>query len=176
MHFVFIHFHFYEDYKKYSIYKTLKSNHIDFSIAQRKDHSFTENNIHFINDDYGPELKWWQNPESVNLYIQKLKPDMVYIFGLNLPLQFRWLEHFIDPGTILIGQHCDETPWIQKNLWLQQSALRVVDAFVFENTQSADPWLKCAAILESQPIFEIKDFSKNIITIYNSLQDKKRKI
>ena len=176
MHIVFIHFHFHEEYKKYSIYKKLRGTNINFSIVQRKGHSFKENNIHFIKDRFNPELKWWQNPESLNLYIQKLKPDMVYIFGLNLPLQFRWLKHFIHPNTILVGQHCGETPWIQKNLWLQQSALRVVDAFIFENTQSADPWLKCAAILECQPIFEIEDFSNKINKIFNSLQDKRGKI
>ena len=72
-----------------------------------------------------------------------------------------------------MGQHCGEDIWIQRNLWLQQSALRVIDGFVFPNRTDADPWLKCAAILEYQPIFEIRNLKNNITEIYKNLLKKK---
>ena len=168
MHIVFVDFHYHNNNEP-RIYENLDNQNIKISIVQRNDKQLVKGNFHFVNDEFDPELKWWQNSETLNKYNGNLNPDMVYIFGLNLPLHFRWLIHHISPKTIIIGQHFGEDIWIQKNLWLQQSALRVVDGFVFPTKKNADSWLKCAAILESQPIFEIENFQTNTIEIYNSL-------
>jgi len=169
MHIVFVHFNYPANNNEPRIYENFDNKNIKISIVQRNDKQFVKDNFKFVKDEFNHELKWWQNPETLNDYIGKLNPDMIYIFGLNLPLHYRWLMHHISPKTIIIGQHCSEGHWIQRNLWLQQSALRIVDGFVFPIKKEANPWLKCAAILESQPIFEMDNFEDNIIDIYNNL-------
>ena len=172
MHAVFVHL-FPIDKTDNAVYQNLASQEIEISILQRSN-SFSKSGIFYsIKDEFDLELKWWQNSDILNNYIGQLNPDMVYIFGLNLPLHFRWLKHHISQNTILIGQHCSENTWIQRNLWLQQSALRVVDGFVFKSKKDANPWLNCAAILESQTIFEVDDFRNNILNIYNTLLNNK---
>jgi len=168
MHVAFIHFH-YPIISDSEIYHNLDNENIKISIVQRNFKNFLQDNFHFVKDEFNQELKWWQNSETLNNYLGELNPDLVYIFGLNLPLHYRWLKHYISPNTIIVGQHCGENIWIQRNLWLQQSALRVIDGFAFKSKKEANPWLKCAAILESQPIFEIEHFRKNIFKIYNNL-------
>jgi len=168
MHVVFLHL-FPSNKIDTSVYQDLIFQEIEISILQRSNTNSQNGNLHLIKDEFDLKLKWWQNSETLNNYVGELNPDMVYIFGLNLPLHYRWLKHYISPNTILVGQHCGENIWIQRNLWLQQSALRVVDGFVFPKRTDANPWLKCAAVVESQPIFEIENFRKDMFRIYNNL-------
>jgi hypothetical protein len=176
MHVVFVNFNYPEQNSKSMIYENIENDSIKISIVQRNDKQLVKGNVHFVKDEFKHKLKWWQNSETLNEYIGRLNPDMVYIFGLNLPLHFRWLIHHISPKTIIIGQHFGEDIWIQRNLWLQQSALRTVNGFVFSYKKDANPWLKCAAILKSQPIFEIDNFRNNIIDIYSNLLKSKLKL
>jgi hypothetical protein len=169
MHIVFVHFDYPRKNNKSMVYDGIDNKNIKISIVQRNKTQLVKGNHHFVKDEFDSDLKWWQNSETVNEYIGNLNPDMVYIFGLNLSLHYRWLKHFVSPKTILIGQHCGEGHWIQRNLWLQQSALRIVDGFVFTTINEANPWQKCADILELQPIFKIDNFQKNIFKIYESL-------
>ncbi len=155
------------------LYDSIYNENIKISIVQRDKTQIVKGNQHFVKDEFGSDLKWWQNSETLNNYIGSLNPNMVYIFGLNLSLHFRWLKHYVSPKTILVGQHYGEEHWIQKNLWLQQSALRIIDGFVFQTKEESNAWLKCAAILETQPIFEIDYFKNNIIDIYNTLLNNK---
>ena len=172
MHVLFVHFFPYDRIDT-PVYINLSNDELEFSIIERSNIISKKGNLHYIKDEFDLKLKWWQNSEVLNNCISKFNPDLVYIFGLNLPLHFRWLKHHISSKTILIGQHCGENIWIQRNLWLQQSALRVVDGFVFESMNVAMPWLKCAAILESQPIFEMENFKNNIVEIYKKLLNDK---
>lgn len=169
MHIVFVHFHFLRDNHDQFIYNDLKDKNINVSIVQRSNKFHMINNQHFIKDEFESELRWWQNSEIVSEHIAKLNPDIVYVFGLNLPLHFRWLKHHLRTETIIIGQHCGENLWIQRNLWLQQSALRIVDGFVFDSQENANKWLKCAAILDSQPVFNIDQFKNEAIIIQKQL-------
>ena len=172
MHIVFVHFHFLVNNQFCEIYNNnFDNSSIKISIIQRSNKNFTEGNMYYIKDEFNHELGWWQNPEIMNEYIAKLNPDMVYIFGLNLPLHFRWLKHHISSHTIVIAQHCGEEFWIQKNLWLQQFGLRVVNGFVFISQKDAILWKRCAAILDSQPVFELHEFKNEVINIYNRLLD-----
>ena len=171
MHIVFVQFEYPDKKNKSMLYNSIDNENIKMSFVQRNKTQYVKGNHHFVKDEFDSELKWWQNSETVNEYIGSLNPDMVYIFGLNFPLQYRWLKHNISSKTILIGQHCGEGHWIQRNLWLQQSALRVVNGFVFSSKKDANSWLKCAAILKSQPIFEIDEFKNKIKNIYNNLMN-----
>jgi hypothetical protein len=174
MHIVFVHFHFLIHNQRNNIYNNIIDNNIKVSIIQRSNNNFTDGNKYYVKDEFEQELRWWQNPELLNEHISQLKPDLVYIYGLNLPLHFRWLRHYLATNTIIIAQYCGEDIWIQKNLWLQQFGLRVVNGFVFATKKDANSWRKCAAILDSQPVFELKEFKNEITDIYNRLLINKR--
>lgn len=173
MHNVFVRFDYPTDNDDCRIFETLDTKDLKISIVQRNNKQSTKNNIHYINDEFEHKLKWWQNSDILFKYVAELNADIVYIFGLDLPLHFRWIKHFISPKIVLIAQHCGETPWIQKNLWLQQSSLRVVDGFVFNKKSESNIWTKCAAILDSQPVFELDNFKDKMIDIYKGLQDER---
>lgn len=173
MHIVFIHFHFPSKKNEYKIYDNFYFENAKVSIVQRNNHHSVKENFHYVKDEFDQELRWWQHPEKLNEYIAQFKPDIVYIFGLNLPLHFRWLKHYLPQNTIIIAQYCGEDIWIQKNLWLQQFGLRVVNGFVFTTQKDANSWRKCAAILDSQPVFELNEFKNGIAAIYSNLSKSK---
>lgn len=147
-----------------------------------KDHYYNENSvdIFLVNDEFDQHLLWWQNPEKVNELVGSLNPDIVHIPGLNLPLHYRWIKHCISKDTIILAEHTGEQTWPQKNLWLQQFGLRVVNGFIFHSKDLLQPWLKCAAILEKQPVYILSPESDNYISdlanIYKTLYMNKLKI
>jgi hypothetical protein len=134
-------------------------NNPDIYVIQRasKNAQISKDNITtlYVKDSYGPNLRWCDNPEDLNQKIADLKPDIVHMFNLALPLHFRWLKNYLSNGTKLIGHHTGERIWVQLRLFLQQFGLRAADAFIFENIDEAKPFLKASVILPHQPIFEI---------------------
>ena len=115
----------------------------------------------FIKDELESILRWWQEPEKVFQHIHDLNPDIIILRGLNLPLQFRWLRRIVGENTVIIGEHTGEDTWANRNLWLQQFGLRVVDGFIFKKVSESHPWTKASVILETQPITEIDLHSKD---------------
>lgn len=113
--------------------------------------------LHFINDDFSPQLRWCDNPASLHQIAAGLNPDLVHVYDLDLPLHFRWLRRKLPEKTRLIGQHTGKHIWIQLRLFLQQLALRSVNGFIFLNSDLARPWLKAGVILAHQPISEIPE-------------------
>ena len=118
----------------------------------------------FLKDEFDPSLRWWQDPVAVIKHVSKLKPDVVLVRGLNLPLQYRWLRREVGEKIKIIGEHTDEKIWANRNLWLQQFGLRVVDGFIFKDLKTARSWTKASVILDKQPIAEIALSSKDTKT------------
>ncbi len=154
-----------------------ESANFNISLVQRskKNLANTDGKLkeHYLKDEFGVNLLWWQNPELVNEFVGSLNPDIVHILGLNLPLHFRWIKHYVPENTKLLGEHTGENLWPQNNLWLQQFGLRVVDGFIFSSKKVAEPWIKCAAILKKQPVFDATvnsdSYSKNLCKIFLNL-------
>lgn len=111
----------------------------------------------YVKDSFDSNLRWCDNPEDLNQIIGDLKPDVVHMFNLAMPLHFRWLRNHLSNGTKLIGHHTGERIWVQLRLFLQQFGLRAADAFIFDNLDNAQPFLKASVILPHQPIFEISN-------------------
>ncbi len=133
-------------------------------------------NYYFLKDGFAPRLRWWQEPERAIELLKSLKSNIIHVFGLDLPLQFRWIRRVVGEKCLIIGQHTGELTWANRNLWLQQFGLRVVDAFIFERNSDSNPWLKASIILPRQPVFELEHFlkkptknAKTLKDIYNSL-------
>ncbi len=173
MHVVIVNFVYNSNDRLNEIYSEVqKAINGKISFVQRSDRDYKQNSIsidtYFVKDEFKQNLRWWQNPDRVNELIASLNPDIVHILGLNLPLHFRWLKHHISDTTILLAEHTGEKIWLQKNLWLQQFGLRVVDGFIFQSQEDVKPWKKCAAILERQPVFQIASSFKNDLSeVYN---------
>jgi hypothetical protein len=153
---------------------------INISVVQRATFNISEtlNDIsyHFIMDEFESALRWWQEPESIFQLLADMEPDIIHVSGLNLPLQFRWLRRIVGDKIKIIGEHTGETFWAQRNLWIQQFGLRVVDGFIFKKIKDAHAWTKASVILEKQPIAEIDLFAMNpqetaklMVKFYNKL-------
>jgi len=192
MHFAYLSlipefdFHDSESYIKSSplsqkLSDNLRTEHVKtLSVVQRspfnKKSSVNNIDYYFIPDEFEPILLWWQEPEPVFQLISKIKPDVIVVRGLDLPLQFRWLRRMTGDKIIIIGEHTGETIWANRNLWLQQFGLRVVDGFIFKNLKKSHPWTKASVILEKQSILEIDLHSKDpektaqsLVEFYNHL-------
>jgi hypothetical protein len=176
MHLVFIQYHYDakiktpEDYfsgnnDKVQFYLRLQQAGIEkVSIIQRAPFSqkMASDGItyYFINDEYKPRLRWCDKPVKVHTTAAGIEPDLIHVYGLNLPLHFRWLRKTVGKNVFLIGQHTGENIWLQRILWLQQFGLRVVDGFIFENQQQAKPYFKAAVILPRQSLSKIPGINK----------------
>lgn len=112
--------------------------------------------FHTVADRLPPVLLWWQRAAVFDNYIAKLKPQLVHIVGLKLPLHFRFLKRKLPAGVKLYGEFHNDKLWNQKMLWLQMRGLRVADGFIYPDRPSAEPWLKCAAVLEKQEMVYFK--------------------
>ena len=145
--------------------KLQDSHSFNISVVQRA--TFNKNieldgvSFNFIKDEFPGNLRWWQEPESIIQSIADIETDIIYVRGLNLPLQFRWLRRIVGGDIVIIGEHTGEDFWAQRNLWLQQFGLRVVDGFIFQNLDVAKLWKKTSLVLENQPVIEITSFSEN---------------
>jgi hypothetical protein len=133
-------------------------------------------NYYFVTDEYQPLLRWWQEPVSSIELLADLKPQIIHVYGLDLPLNFRWLRRMVGRDTIIIGQHMGEDIWASRNLWLQQFGLRLIDGFIFHHKEEERLWIKASVILSKQPIFEIarspgniKRKANQLKTIYNEM-------
>jgi hypothetical protein len=154
--------------------RELQGNHsFKISVIQRA--TFTENteiegiSFSFMKDEFPGNLRWWQEPESTLQHLAALKPDIVHVKGLNLPLQFRWLRRMVGDTTVIVGEHTGEDFWAQRNLWLQQFGLRAVDGFIFKNPEDANLWRKTSLVLEHQPLIEISSLKSDHATTAEKL-------
>jgi hypothetical protein len=192
MHFVYLSlipefdFHDSESYIKSSplsqkLSENLRAEDVEtVSVIQRSSfkRKSSVNNIdyYFIPDEFEPTLRWWQEPEEVFQFLSKINPNIIVVRGLDLPLQFRWLRRITGEKIIILGEHTGETIWANRNLWLQQFGLRVVDGFIFKNLKKSYPWTKASVILKKQPVLEIdlhsndpEKTAKSIVEFYNLL-------
>ena len=165
----------------HNIYKELSKEPVEMiSIVQRATFNATNKlekvGYYIVRDEFEVTLRWWQEPVTVIEQLSELKPDIIHVYGLNLPLQFRWLRREVGDRIKIVAEYTGETIWANRNLWLQQFGLRVVDGFIFKNMEDAHPWTKTSVILERQPVVEIALSSKNpeatvksLMKFYNKL-------
>jgi hypothetical protein len=192
MHVVYIKYHYNpkiknpEEYfhfnkEKTEFYTTIKQSGVNkISIIQRA--PFSTKKIlsgitwYFINDEFDPVLRWCDKPVKINTTAAAIEADIIHIYGLDLPIHFRWLRKTTGEKTVLLGQHTGEKKWLQRILWLQQFGLRVADGFIFKNKKEAKSWLKAAVILPKQAAYTIADIDQykkraadRLVKIYNGL-------
>ena len=159
----------------------LRTTHLlTINVVQRITFNSTKNvnniSYYFVTDEFAPSLRWWQEPVTILKRLSKFQPNIIQVRGLDLPLQFRWMRRVVGDKIKIIGEHTGETIWANRNLWLQQFGLRVVDGFIFDRLKDAREWTKTSVILENQPIAEIplrtKDSSvtaKLLLNFYDEL-------
>ena len=135
---------------------------ISITVIQRADiqeaHTLDNITYHFTTDGYDSTLRWWQEPISSFESLLEIKPDIVEIAGLALPLNFRWLRRITNENVKIIGRHTGEDIWAQRNLWLQQFGLRVVDGFIFQKKSHIESWIRASVILPRQALFILNSY------------------
>ena len=124
--------------------------------------SYSLDNItyHFVCDGYHSSLLWWQEPVSSFELLADIKPDIIEIAGLNLPLNYRWLRRIVGEGIKIIGTHTGEDIWANRKIWLQQFGMRVVNGFIFQRKADAEPWIRTAVILPRQRVFILDTYGE----------------
>ncbi len=161
--------------EQHTLYTHIKQGGISsISVVQRA--TFDEKinhkdiNYYFVTDEFQPLLRWWQEPVASFEVLAELKPQIIHVYGLDLPLNFRWLRRMVGKDTIIIGQHMGEDIWANRNIWLQQFGLRPVDGFIFHHKEEEHLWIKASVILSKQPIFEIARSPRNVELKANQLK------
>jgi hypothetical protein len=192
MHVVYIQYHYDTEIKKPEDYFENNKGKVQFytdihqagiervSIIQRAPFSqkIDYNDIHyyFIKDEYRAKLRWYEKPVKVHTTAAAIEPDIIHVYGLHLPIHYRWLRKTAGKNVLILGQHTGENIWLQRILWLQQFGLRVVDGFIFQNEDEGKPYLKAAVVLPKQAIYKIAGIDRNtkkaatqLVKIYNEI-------
>jgi hypothetical protein len=135
----------------------IENKNISVSVVQRAgfQETYSQDKItyYFTRDEYGSTLRWWQEPMNALEILLQIKPDIIEVAGLSLPLNFRWMRRIIGDKIKIVGRHTGEDIWAQRNLWLQQFGLRVVDGFIFQKKADTEPWIRASVILPRQPLY-----------------------
>jgi hypothetical protein len=192
MHIVFIQYHYDAKIKKPDDYFEKNKEKMQFylnihqagierlSVIQRAPFSqktvFNAINYHFISDEYGVRLRWCEKPDKVHNTAAAIKPDLIQVSGLNLPIHLRWLRKTTGKDALIVGQYTGENIWLQRILWLQQFGLRLADGFIFENEEQAKPYLKAAVILPRQALYKIPGINQYTKKAANRLAKIYRKL
>lgn len=110
---------------------------------------------HFTN------YKRWQLllPFQFNLFIKKLKPDVVIVHGLISPWQVVILRWQLGGCVKIIVQHHAEPPLKDIRQYLQHWADRYIHAYLFCARELANPWIELAQIKDQGKIREVMEVS-----------------
>jgi glycosyltransferase involved in cell wall biosynthesis len=109
-------------------------------------------------------------PFKTHRFIKKERPDIILIQGLIFPLQVIVLKIFSAAHAKIMLQHHGERPFKGVKKWMQKTADRYIDAYIFTGTENAREWIdagiipgleKCSEVLEASTSFQKKDKEKS---------------
>jgi glycosyltransferase involved in cell wall biosynthesis len=108
---------------------------------------------HFIADGLPPKLHWWQRPVAAHNLVTELKPDIVHVNGIVLPL--RYLRPRLKHHVPILWQH--RNPGIPRwySRWFYRGSFRHVDAVLFTSLDQAREWQTAGVIGPDMPVYPI---------------------
>jgi len=139
--------------------------------------SLVSNNIQYFFLPGSHRTKYF--PFRTHLFIKRLKPDVVIIFGMHSQIQIIQLQFFVGRDTKIIEQYEADKPFSGIKLILQQLADRRINYYFFSAKEDARPWVntgnilnfnKCKEVYVGAPKFDIqnKEESKHKISMYGN--------
>ena len=106
---------------------------ISVLIRFHQDAHLCVNNVdyHFIKDNYGTQLAFWQIPEKLHQQAKKLDATVFHGHNMNKVLQHAHLKKQIGANRPLLIQNHAETPQKWSRIVLQRFLYKNIDAFLF---------------------------------------------
>jgi glycosyltransferase involved in cell wall biosynthesis len=98
-------------------------------------------------------------PFKLNNYIKNLKPDIVIVQGLHVPIQTILLRIALGKKVKIIVQNHAEKPFTGPKKHLQKLADRCVDAYLFASHELGGEWVKNGNISSARKIYEVMEVS-----------------
>ena len=116
------------------------------------------NGVHyqFVNDHYGPALRFWQIPKKLHQKVTDLAPDIIHAHNLNKVLAHHHLLKLLQPKQSFVLQNHAERPryWLQS--LVQRLVYQKVDAFLFTAKGQESIWIKKKIIASHQVHFVLE--------------------
>jgi len=112
---------------------------------------------HSINgvEYYFIHVKNLRIPSTLHQLVKKINPEVVIVHGLNHPLQMIQLRKALGKNIKLLAQsHAEKIPTGWRK-WIQRSADRYVDAYLFTSLDMATKWLDKKLIAQKEKIKEV---------------------
>lgn len=98
-------------------------------------------------------------PFRLNRYIKNLKPDVVLVQGLHVPLQVILLRLVLGKRVKIIAQNHAEKPFTGIKKYIQRLADRCIDAYLFASHELGADWVNNGNIASPQKIHEVMEVS-----------------
>lgn len=98
-------------------------------------------------------------PFKLHYFIKKQQPDVVFIQGLHYPLQVIQLRLTVGKKVKIIVQNHAEKPFTGIKKYLQKTADRFIDAYLFASRDMGLDWVKKGNLANSEKIHEVMEVS-----------------
>lgn len=98
-------------------------------------------------------------PRKLNRYVKSLKPDVVFVQGLHVPLQVIQLRLLLGKKVKIIAQNHAEKPMTGLKKYVQRLADKCIDAYLFASREMGMDWVKQGNIGSPAKIHEVMEVS-----------------
>jgi glycosyltransferase involved in cell wall biosynthesis len=112
-------------------------------------------------------------PVKLNLYVKKLKPDVVFVQGLHNPAQVIQLRLILGKTTKIIVQNHAEQPLTGIKKYLQLMAGNCINACLFTSHAMGMDWIKKGNLPERLKIHEVMEVSSVFCPVEKKLAKEK---
>ena len=104
-------------------------------------------------------------PIKLNLFVKKLKADIIVVQGLHHPLQVIQLKLLIGKKAKIIAQHHAEKPFTGIKKHIQRIADKCITAYLFASHYLGLEWVKNGNISSAEKIKELMEVSSNFYPV-----------
>lgn len=112
-------------------------------------------------------------PRKLNRYIKSLKPDVVLVQGLHVPLQVIQLRLLLGRKVKIIAQNHAERPLTGLKKYVQRLADKCINAYLFASHDMGMDWVKKGNLADPDKIHEVMEVSSVFYPIDKSLAIKR---
>lgn len=118
---------------------------------------YTRNGINYHFVDF--HKKKTHFPYKINAYIKKLNPDVVVVHGMHNPLEVMQLRLILKAQTRIIIQHHAEQPFKGVKKYVQRTASRFADAYLFASKPMGINWYHKGNLASANKVYEVMEVS-----------------
>jgi len=132
-------------------HKVISIEHIDY------EGEYAQNGVYYKFRKLSEGRRYF--PYVLNRFIKKQKPDVVFIHGLNKPLQVMQLRLILGKNTPIIIQNHAEKPFTGIRKQLQRLAGRCINAALFASYAMGAEWIIKGNLTSPEKIHEVMEVS-----------------